>query len=53
MRVIAVLKPEQIAELRDLIAEGNRMLELSDKQEAEMSQHRIKALKAEWRKAEM
>jgi len=48
-----MLKPEQIAELRDLIAEGNRLLQLGDKQAAEAIQRRIEALKAEWRKADM
>lgn len=47
-----MLKPEQIAELRDLIAEGNRLLELGDKQAAEAIQQRIEALKAAWRKIE-
>jgi len=50
---IAVLKPEQIAELRDLIAEGNRLLALGDKQAAATIQQRIEELKAAWRKAEM
>ncbi|MDX2228448.1 MAG: hypothetical protein NW220_02335 [Leptolyngbyaceae cyanobacterium bins.349] len=47
-----MLKPEQIAQLRDLVAESNRLLELGDKQGAEVIQQRIEALKAEWRKAD-
>ncbi|WP_432813704.1 hypothetical protein [Pantanalinema sp. GBBB05] len=44
-----MLKPEQILELRDLVAESKRLLEQGDKQGAELIQKRIEALKAEWR----
>lgn len=47
-----MLRPEQITVLRDLIKEGNRLLELGDKQAAETIQRRIEALKAEWRDRE-
>lgn len=46
-----MLKPEQVVELRDLVAESKRLLAEGDKQGAELIQKRIEALKAEWRQA--
>ncbi|MGI0484167.1 hypothetical protein ACN4EK_01950 [Pantanalinema rosaneae CENA516] len=44
-----MLTPQQIVELRDLIAESKRLLAQGDKQGAEVIQQRIEALKAAWR----
>lgn len=44
-----MLKPEQIVELRDLVAESKRLLEQGDKAGAEQIQKQIETLKALWR----
>ncbi len=44
-----MLKPEQVAELKNLVTEGKRLLEAGDTQAAAEIQQRIEALKAEWR----
>lgn len=44
-----MLTVEQIAQLRDLLAEGKRLTESGDTQGSAAVQQQIEALKAQWR----
>ena len=44
-----MLSPEQVKQLKELVAESKRLLESGDQQGAEAVQQQIEALKSEWR----
>ncbi len=47
-----MLSLEQVRQLKNLVAEGKKLLESGDQQGAEEIQRQIEALKSEWRNQE-